>query len=65
MRGCRVAVREEHAGEVSDGGYDYGEVVAPFPEAVVGGLITEDLEGRGSQLGVLMKRREQNRENRV
>ncbi len=39
---------KEGAGEVADGGYDYGEVVAAVPEAVVGGLIAEDLGDGGS-----------------
>ncbi len=38
-----MAAGEEGAGEVADGGYDYGEVIAAVPEAVVGGLIAEDL----------------------
>lgn len=41
--GRGVAAGEEGAGEVADGGYDYGEVVAAVPEAVVGGLVAEDL----------------------
>ena len=48
-RGCGVCGRggvaagEEGAGEIADGSYDHGEVVAPVPEAVVGGLVAEDL----------------------
>lgn len=42
-----VTAGEEGAGEVADGGYDYGEVVAAVPEAVVGGLIAEDLRDGG------------------
>ena len=38
-----VAAGEEGAGEVADGGYDYGEVIAAVPETVVGGLVAEDL----------------------
>ena len=41
------AAGEKHAGEVADGGDDFGEVIAAFPEAVVGCLIAEDLEGSG------------------
>ena len=41
--GRAVRVGEEGAGEVADGGDDYGEVVAAVPEAVVGGLVTEYL----------------------
>ena len=40
-------VGEEGAGEVANGGYDCGEVVATVPEAVVGGLVAEDLVWRG------------------
>ena len=43
--GRAVGVGEEGAGEVADGGYDYGEVVAAVPETVVGGLVAEDLGG--------------------
>lgn len=42
--GAGVPAGEEGAGEVADGGDDFGEVVATFPEAVVGGLVAEDLE---------------------
>jgi len=38
-----VAADEEGTSEVADGGYDYCEVVASVPEAVVGSLVTEDL----------------------
>lgn len=41
--GGGVAAGEEGAGEVADGGYDHGEVVAAVPKAIVGGLIAEDL----------------------
>lgn len=57
-RGTRDGAGEEGTGEVADGGYDYGEVVAALPEAVVGCLIAEDLgflsgcgAGRGSRAG--------------
>ena len=33
------------AGEVADGCYDYREIVAAVPEAIVGCLVTEDLDG--------------------
>ena len=39
------AAGEDHAGEVADVGDHAGEVVAPVPEAVVGGLVAEDLGG--------------------
>lgn len=42
-----LAAGEEGAGEVADGGYDYGEVITAVPEAVVGRLIAEDLGGWG------------------
>ena len=38
-----VAAGKKGAGEVADGSYDHGEVVASVPEAIVGGLVTEDL----------------------
>ena len=38
-----VAAGENRAGEVSDTGNDDGEVVTTFPEAVIGGLVAEDL----------------------
>lgn len=41
--GAVVAAGEEGAGEVADGGDDFSEVVASFPEAVVGCLVAEDL----------------------
>ena len=41
--GAVVAAGEEGAGEVADGGDDFGEVVASFPEAVVRRLVAEDL----------------------
>lgn len=45
-----MAAGEEGAGEVADGGDDVGEVVAAFPEAVVGGLVAEDLvDGGGDE----------------
>lgn len=45
-----MAAGEEGAGEVADGGDDVGEVVAAFPEAVVGGLVAEDLvDGGGNE----------------
>ena len=44
-----VAAGKEHAGEIADGGDDFGEVVAAVPEAVVGCLVAEDL-GLGCQL---------------
>lgn len=37
------AAGEEGPGEVADGGYDYGEVVAAVPEAIVGCLVAEYL----------------------
>lgn len=37
------AAGEENAGEVPDGGYDGGNVVSTFPEAVIGCLVAEDL----------------------
>lgn len=40
-----VAAGKEHTGEVADGGYDFGEVVAAVPKTVVGCLVAEDLEG--------------------
>ena len=48
------AAGEERASEVADGGYDYGEVVATVPEAVVGCLIAEYLGEcwRGFGVGV-------------
>ena len=39
----RVATDKEGAGEVTDGGYDYGEMISTVPKAVIGGLVTEDL----------------------
>lgn len=44
--GEAVGVGEERAGEVADGGYDYGEVVSSVPEAVIGCLIAKDLGAR-------------------
>lgn len=38
-----MGVGEERAGKITDGGYYDGEMVAAVPEAIVGGLITEDL----------------------
>lgn len=38
-----MAADEKRAGEVADGGYDYGEMVTTVPESVVGRLISEDL----------------------
>ncbi len=38
------AAGEERASEIADRGYDYGEVVASVPEAVVGCLIAEYLK---------------------
>lgn len=35
---------EEGAGEIADGGYDYGEVVAAVPETVVGCLVSKYLD---------------------
>lgn len=41
--GIGYGTGKEGTSEVADGGYDHGEVVTAVPEAVVGGLITEDL----------------------
>ncbi len=41
--GVGYGTGKKGTGEVADGGYDDGEVVTAVPEAVVGGLITEDL----------------------
>lgn len=41
--GGAVGVCEEGAGEIADGGNDYGEVIAAIPEAIVGCLVAEDL----------------------
>ena len=41
--GCFEAACKKGAGEVTDRGYDCGEVIAAVPEAVVGRLIAEDL----------------------
>lgn len=38
------AACKKGAGEVTDRGYDCGEVIATIPEAVVGRLIAEDLD---------------------
>ena len=38
------AAGEERASQIADRGYDYGEVVASVPEAVVGCLVAEYLE---------------------
>jgi len=43
-----LAAGEEGAGQIADRGYDHGKVVAAVPEAVVGGLIAEDLGDGGS-----------------
>ena len=48
--GRKGAGDEKGAGEVPDAGYDDCEVVAAVPEAVVGGLVAEDL-GRGLDCG--------------
>ena len=45
-----IATGEDCASEVSDTGYNDGEVVPTFPEAVVRGLVAEDLV-RGSAIG--------------
>ena len=37
------ATSQEGACKVTDGRYDYGEIVAAVPKAVVGCLVTEDL----------------------
>lgn len=42
--GSLEAACEKGAGEVTDRGYDCGEVIAAVPEAVVGRLIAEDLD---------------------
>lgn len=43
-RGSLETACKKGAGEVTDRGYDCGEVIAAVPEAVVGRLIAEDLE---------------------
>lgn len=42
--GSLEAAYKKGAGEVTDRGYDCGEVIAAVPEAVVGRLIAEDLD---------------------
>lgn len=42
--GSLEAACEKGAGEVTDRGYDCGEVITAIPEAVVGRLIAEDLD---------------------
>lgn len=41
--GVGYGTGKERTGEVTNGGYDHGEVITAVPEAVVGGLIPEDL----------------------
>ena len=43
---------EKGACEVADGRYDYGEIIAAIPEAIVGCLITEDLDGVSSSIWI-------------
>ena len=49
--GRKGAGDEKGAGEVPDAGYYDREVVAAVPEAVVGGLVAEDLGG-GQIVGI-------------
>lgn len=53
-----MARGEEGAGEVPDGGYDDGEVVAAVPEAVVGCLVAKYLCAR-DQTAQLLERGEE------
>lgn len=39
------ATGQKGACQVADGRYDDGEIVATVPEAIVGRLVTEDLDG--------------------
>lgn len=43
--GSEGVTGQKGACEVADGGYDYGEIVAAVPKAIVRRLITEDLDG--------------------
>ena len=49
-----VAASENRTGEVSNAGYDNGEVITAFPEAIIGGLVAEYL--KSSSAGGLKKR---------
>lgn len=43
FRGGNGTASQERAGEIANGRYNYSEMVAAIPEAVVGCLIAEDL----------------------
>lgn len=49
------AACKKGAGEVTDRGYDCGEIVAAVPEAIVGCLVAEDLHA-GVNWGILARR---------
>lgn len=49
------AACKKGAGEVTDRGYDCGEIVAAVPEAIVRCLVAEDLDA-GVNLGILARR---------
>lgn len=51
MRG-NGATGQKGACQVTDGRYDYGEIVAAVPKAVVGCLVAEDLYNVSQDLGV-------------
>lgn len=42
--GSEGVTGQKGACEVADGGYDYGEIVAAVPKAIVRCLVTEDLD---------------------
>ena len=46
---------QKGACKVTDGRYDYSEIVAAVPKAVVGGLVSEDLYGISEDFGRLGK----------
>ena len=63
--GSDGATGQKAAGEVANGRYDYGKIVAAVPKAIVGCLVPEDLEdfSHSSQLRLVGRKTCQHKTN--